>query len=75
MTELEDYLPFIKSCKVQLQSMGLKCVVITYVVFPADLDEVISYIHDNKDRLEKAEIIIEIPNDTAAVARKVYSYF
>ena len=46
MNHLVKYLPFVQECKVQLDAIGLKCVMITFSVFPVYLKKLKLYLND-----------------------------
>ena len=69
--DLEDWLPFLKENQLLLQSMGYKCILITYAVFPVDLLNIMDFLNDlnNIKTLKDNGISIETPSHTLEIAR------
>ena len=68
MSNLVEYLPFVEECKLQLDAIGLKCVIITYSVFPVYLEKLMSYLNDTKfvAICKEVGIEFEFPKDASA---------
>ena len=69
MSDLVEYLPFVEECKLQLDAtIGLKCVIITYSVFPVYLEKLMSYLYDTKfvAKCKEVGIEFEFPKDASA---------
>ena len=68
MSDLVEYLPFVEECKLQLDAIGLKCVIITYSVFPVYLEKLTSYLKDTKfvDKCKEVGIEFEFLKDASA---------
>ena len=73
--ELTDWIPFLKENKELLQSMGYKCILITYAIFPIDLPQVMTFLNDyNKmEELKKNGITIEISEEATTMFKLLSS--
>ena len=73
--ELTDWIPFLRENKELLQSMGYKCILITYAIFPIDLPEVMTFLNDyNKmEELKKNGITIEISEEATTMFKLLSS--
>ena len=73
--ELTDWIPFLKENKELLQSMGYKCILITYAIFPIDLPQVMTFLNDyNKmEELKKNGITIEISEEATTMFKLLLS--
>ena len=75
MSDLVEYLPFVEECKLQLDAIGLKCVIITYSVFPVYLEKLTSYLNDTKFVVKCKEVGIEFEFPKDALAKgKILEY-
>ena len=73
--ELTDWIPFLRENKELLQSMGYKCILITYAIFPIDLPQVMTFLNDyNKmEELKKNGITIEISEEATRMFKLLSS--
>ena len=69
--ELADWIPFLKENKELLQSMGYKCILITYAIFPVDLPQVMTFLnnHNKMEELKKNGITIEISEEAMTMLK------
>ncbi|XP_019849853.1 PREDICTED: uncharacterized protein LOC109580768 [Amphimedon queenslandica] len=67
--ELSDWIPFLKENKDLLQSIGYKCILITYAIFPVDLPQVMTFLNDctKMEELKKNGITIEISEEATTM--------
>ena len=63
MRDLQQYIPFVQQCKLQLDSIGKKSVIITYIIFPKYLKKLKEY-QINGKFLKAQGIEIEIQETT-----------
>ena len=71
--DLKEWIPFIRENKHLLQSMGYKCILITYAIFPINLLQVMRFLNDTNQmqRLKENGITIEVPSYTMEMAEKL----
>ena len=71
--ELNEWIPFLRENKQLLQSIGYKCILITYAIFPVHLLEVMKFLNNKKimERLKENGITIEIPSYTVEIAERL----
>ena len=69
--DLEEYIKLFKSTKLSLQSMGYKCILVTYAIFPIDIPKVIKFL-SNTDRMKKLKdegITLDVSADAYEMAK------
>ena len=69
--DLEEYVKLFKSTKLSLQSMGYKCILVTYAIFPIDIPKVIKFL-SNTDRMKKLKdegITLDVSADAYEMAK------
>ena len=69
--DLEEYVKLFKSTKLSLQSMGYKCILVTYAIFPIDIPKVIKFL-SNTDRIKKLKeegITLDVSADAYEMAK------
>ena len=73
--QLEEWVPFLQENEVLLQSMGYKCILITYAVFPIHLPKVMSFLNDHKRLQELREngITIQVSDEATAMSKLLSS--
>ena len=73
--QLEEWVPFLQENKVLLQSMGYKCILITYAIFPIHLPNVMSFLNDHKRLQELREngITIQVSDEATAMSKLLSS--
>lgn len=73
MRDLSHWLPFLQEHKCLLQSMGYKCILITYAVFPINVPAVVKFMddHNNLQTLKKNGITIEVSMETYEMAQAI----
>ena len=71
--DLNEWVPFLEDNKHLLQSIGYKCILITYAIFPVHLLKVMSFLsnEEKKKRLKENGITIETPSYTMKVAERL----
>ena len=71
--DLKEWIPFIRENKHLLQSMGYKCILITYAIFPINLLRVMRFLNNanQMQRLKENGITIEVPSYTMEMAEKL----
>ena len=73
--ELSDWIPFLKDNKELLQSIGYKCILITYAIFPIDLPQIMTFLNDcdKMEELKKNGITIEISEEATTMFKLLSS--
>lgn len=69
--DFEEYVKLFKSTKFSLQSMGYKCILVTYAIFPIDIPKVIRFL-SNTDRMKKLKdegITLDVSADAYEMAK------
>uniref|UniRef100_A0A1X7SSU8 Uncharacterized protein n=1 Tax=Amphimedon queenslandica TaxID=400682 RepID=A0A1X7SSU8_AMPQE len=71
--DLNGWVPFLEENKHLLQSIGYKCILITYAIFPVHLLEVMSFLSDKEHmkRLKVNGITIETPSYTMKMTERL----
>ena len=73
--QLEEWVPFLQENKVLLQSMGYKCILITYAIFPIHLPNVMSFVnnHQRIQELKENGITIQVSDEAIAMSKLLSS--
>lgn len=73
--QLEEWVPFLQENKVLLQSMGYKCILITYAIFPIHLPNVMSFVNDHQriQELRENGITIQVSDEAVAMSKLLSS--
>ena len=73
--QLEEWVPFLQENKVLLQSMGYKCILITYAIFPIHLPNVMSFVnnHQKIQELRENGITIQVSDEAIAMSKLLSS--
>ncbi|XP_019856392.1 PREDICTED: uncharacterized protein LOC109584918 [Amphimedon queenslandica] len=71
--DLNEWIPFLKENKHLLQSIGYKCILITYAIFPVHLLKVMRFLsnEEHMKRLKVNGITIETPSYTMEIAERL----
>ena len=71
--DLNEWIPFLEENKHLLQSIGYKCILITYAIFPVHLLKVIKFLSNEEQmkRLKENGITIETPSYTMEIAERL----
>ena len=71
--DLNEWIPFLRENKHLLQSIGYKCILITYAIFPVHVLKVMKFLSDEEHmkRLKKNGITIETPSYTMEIAERL----
>ena len=70
---LNEWMPFLKHNEHLLQSIGYKCILITYAIFPVHLLKVMRFLsnEEHMERLKENGITIETPSYTMEIAERL----
>ena len=70
---LNEWIPFLKDNEHLLQSIGYKCILITYAIFPVHLLKVMRFLsnEEHMKRLKENGITIETPSYTMEIAERL----
>ena len=71
--DLNEWIPFLEENKHLLQSIGYKCILITYAIFPVHLLKVMIFLsnEEHMKRLKENGITIETPSYTMEIAERL----
>ncbi|XP_019850967.1 PREDICTED: uncharacterized protein LOC109581353 [Amphimedon queenslandica] len=71
--DLNEWLPFLEENKHLLQSIGYKCILITYAIFPVHLLKVMRFLSNEEqmERLKENGITIKTPSYTMEIAERL----
>ena len=71
--DLNEWVPFLTENKHLLQSIGYKCILITYAIFPVHLLKVMSFLsnEEHMERLKENGITIETPSYTMEIVERL----
>ena len=71
--DLNEWIPFLKENKHLLQSIGYKCILITYAIFPVHLLKVMRFLSNEEQMkvLKENGITIETPSYTMEIAERL----